>query len=1505
MTPQMLLFAELDGAARLLERVGDRARLGLLLRKYGQLAHDALARNGGQLLRQRETAQLCRFDDPAQALAAAAELQQRVANESWPFGVNLRVRIALHSGEPSAAADAPAVGLDVHRIERTAALANGGQVLLTRPARALASKVALPEGSVLRELGPRRLSGLHYSERVSELGLSAGTQPTALRGPEDGDGEGAETGLVGRAELLDTLSATMRSDDLRVLTLTGEPGCGRTRLARALAARMRRDYPDGVYSVAPCVALGPDQLAAALLRALGLFEVPLRTAVESLIEHLASLRALIVIDGVAPELGAGPWLAELLAGCSQLKLIAIAPRALGLPLEHAFAVPGLSLPKTAAPAEGLPDGEALQLFVGRVRAFRAGFELNRNNAAAIAESCLRLSGAPLAIELAAASVRTADPVAVAARLAELLDADRAGQAGEPRALRAAAQQSYERLDAEQQTLLRRSAAFTGSLAIDAGNGRLAWLGDDRERVRLGLEALAEGGWLAAKPCSASAGCACRKGCAPSRSIWRRSPSATPRSSRTRAPSLAFAETHGKEVLGERQRPAVEALVAETDNLHGALGTAIELRDFGLAARLVHALLWFWLSRSWLTDGRTCVHRALAEGPPAGRDHALLLAASGWLALWSGAFPEAIAALDAASTEFDRAADAVEATRCRTAVGLAQVTVGEAQEGRARLLAALARTRELQDPGASALALIGLGNEARARAEWRESGTYYAQARAMLAASGNVASTGVVLHHMARLRLRSGDHDGAGRLLAEALEFGREYDYAAVIHLYLAAMGELAIARRPPGSRGPPVRRRDDLHAVDRRVHGARRGAGSGTEHRPGPQQSRRYRLRERLRGGVALDPRRGDCRRARLVAPERARARAGPVRASRARARAREVVGPLVACGPWGPLLQSALTRGQRMAFACDYCGKARQKAHKVSHSNIKTRKWQEPNLQDRARDVGRQGHARARLHPLHPFRPRGEGRLRPRRARAQRRPRPIAPAPPGTAEDSVVLTFEVAPDHAGVRLDRFIQHRIPRLSRTRAQQIIRACAYRSDGSRRRPSEIVQARARWCCSCASASRSRRCRSTSRCCSTTARCSRSTSRPGLPMHPTATYHKHTLSHLLRERCAGADGYAPQIAHRLDRETSGVVLCGRTRSAERSLKMAFEAHRVSKTYLAIVRGELARRRAARSTCRSRRCARACTCMMNVASPSGGLPAHTELRVRARRAGHSLVELFPRTGRQHQLRVHLSAIGHPIVGDKLYGPEREAPFLEYIETGMTPALRERLGHERQALHAHAVTFAHPATQEPDDGRARRWPRICSSCGPRFAPPRRSLCYRNARAIMRSSSRSCGTRRCVRAARCSRAAAARRSKVRRAGRVHRASTRVLFDDGVDLIEDPEGLQGRWKSDWETRARRSAPKRPTWSASGEVTTVRIEQDPEMRSTFHLLFRIEQRAQGRDGRVRAGARVARGRAAATAACRSTASACSTSRSSPSCATRQATNGAVVRALPPVARRRPP
>jgi 23S rRNA pseudouridine1911/1915/1917 synthase len=301
---------------------------------------------------------------------------------------------------------------------------------------------------------------------------------------------------------------------------------------------------------------------------------------------------------------------------------------------------------------------------------------------------------------------------------------------------------------------------------------------------------------------------------------------------------------------------------------------------------------------------------------------------------------------------------------------------------------------------------------------------------------------------------------------------------------------------------------------------------------------------------------------------------------------------------------------------------------------------------------------------------------------------------PEGYAKDSVVLTFNVASEHAGLRLDRFIQNRIPRLSRTRAQKIIRACACRGDGSKRLPSDLVRAgevvflvREQFV---------------------------EPETPldfeivfqdeailaidkpaGLPVHPSATYHKHTLSYLLKERYERDGNRGPRIAHRLDRETSGIVLCGCTKSDETNLKRAFETHTVEKTYLAIVEGLLTEERGSIEIPLAR-AKEGLHLLMKVCEPPEGLEARTDYQVLERRKSHTLLELYPRTGRQHQLRVHLSAIGHPIVGDKLYGPERELPFLEYIETGLTEQLANRLGHRRHALHAHRIVFEHPRTRQ-----------------------------------------------------------------------------------------------------------------------------------------------------------------------------------------------------------------
>lgn len=206
--------------------------------------------------------------------------------------------------------------------------------------------------------------------------------------------------------------------------------------------------------------------------------------------------------------------------------------------------------------------------------------------------------------------------------------------------------------------------------------------------------------------------------------------------------------------------------------------------------------------------------------------------------------------------------------------------------------------------------------------------------------------------------------------------------------------------------------------------------------------------------------------------------------------------------------------------------------------------------------------------------------------------------------------------------------------------------------------------------------------------------------GLPVHPSASYHRNTLTQLLRDRYGSP---SPQIAHRLDKETSGVLVCGKTPESERAIKRAFEDRRVEKTYQAIVRGEI-EEDSGRIEAAMARPREGLHLLMEVRPiDDGGLPAVTDYKVLGRRDGLSLVELYPVSGRQHQLRVHLAHIGHPIVGDKLYGPEGHSVFFEVIEHGMTPELRARLGLERQALHASELTIPHPFEDEQITLRAK----------------------------------------------------------------------------------------------------------------------------------------------------------------------------------------------------------
>ena len=302
--------------------------------------------------------------------------------------------------------------------------------------------------------------------------------------------------------------------------------------------------------------------------------------------------------------------------------------------------------------------------------------------------------------------------------------------------------------------------------------------------------------------------------------------------------------------------------------------------------------------------------------------------------------------------------------------------------------------------------------------------------------------------------------------------------------------------------------------------------------------------------------------------------------------------------------------------------------------------------------------------------------------------------SPADTDADTLSFDIRVPPECGGWRLDHFLKRRIGRLSRTRIQEIIKDQIQFRDGRRARPSSSVRA-GEIIVLCRPAPVEppvpRRFEVLFQDDSVLA-----VDKPaGLPMHTTAKFWRNTLTALLRERFPDQ---RMEVAHRIDRETSGVVLVARGPEVASFLTQAFARRAVDKTYLALVKGSPPDEGAIDLPIKL--LDTPTHVMMGPARD--GLPALTRFRVVRRFAEHALCEASPETGRQHQIRVHFAAVGHPIVGDKLYGAG-EALFMRACEEELSaPELPSDLlaafdGLPRHALHAHRLTFPHPRTAQP----------------------------------------------------------------------------------------------------------------------------------------------------------------------------------------------------------------
>lgn len=621
------------------------------------------------------------------------------------------------------------------------------------------------------------------------------------------------TPLVGREEEVASVCALLRRPEVRLVTLTGTGGIGKTRLALRVATELRGDFADGDCFVSLAALEDPALVVSTIAQALGLKESEHRTPFDQVQAALRDKRLLLLLDNFERLLPAAPQLTALLTGCPQLKMLVTSRAVLHLQGEYEFPVSPLALPELdPLPAlETLAASPAVALFVQRAQAVRPTFHLTEANARAVAEICVRLDGLPLTLELAAARSKLLTPQELLARLAHRLEVLTGGPQDLPmrqQTLRDTITWSYQLLPIQEQRLFRQLSVFAGGCHLQAAEAVCTPLDRDKraghilERVtslldksllqtiqqegkesrllmletirEYGLECLAASGEME-ETCRAHA-------------LY----------------YLRFAEEAESKLRGPQQTRWVGRLEQEQDNMRAALQWTLEHEEWRLALCMASGLLDFWLIEGHIGEGYALLERALArsEGVEA-RVLAKALAACGWLACAQGDYGQAENWCQKSLALYREEGELPGIAGSLSSLGWVAMLRGDHALARLLLEEGLAYFRELDDSVGMGDALRALGNVSLIQGEYAKASTLLEESLTVYRKMGYTSGVARALNLLARALLFQGELSRAQALLEEGLALFRKVGYKRGLALALVTkglvvfgLGEHAAARAP-------------------------------------------------------------------------------------------------------------------------------------------------------------------------------------------------------------------------------------------------------------------------------------------------------------------------------------------------------------------------------------------------------------------------------------------------------------------------------------------------------------------------------------------------------------------------------------------------------------------------------------------------------------------------------------------------------------------------------------
>src|SRR3954466_10629513 len=624
------LFSDVEGSTRLLTRWP--RRYGEVLGEHQRLLRAAFDEHGGREVHTEGDAFFVAFGRAGDAIAAAMSAQRSLASQPWPEGVDVRVRIGVHTGEAEVR-DEDYVGLDVHRAARICAAGHGGQVLISSSTRELVVD-ELPGDVALRDLGEHRLKDLDRPEHLFQLvvgDLPAQFPPLASLSPGSDGANGLPASpnrTIGRADDVRAIADRLLVDGVRLLTLTGPGGVGKTRLALEVARAVKADFAHGAWFVSLAALQRPEDVPAAVVKTLAIIVLSGESDEHAAERYLGAKHLLLVVDNFEHVLGAAPFMGRLLSACPALTVLATSREPLGLQAEERCPVAPLELPARTkgVDAEALAGVGAVALFCARARVRDPDFDLDDASAPAVSEIGRRLEGLPLAIELAAARCGLISPDEIAERLTDALGALGSAARDAParqQTLRATIDWSHELLSDAEQQCFARFAVFAGGATVSAAE-TVTQAGLDK-LDGLTAKSLLVRGQHAQAPT--------RRGMLETIRAYAGERFAravdvdTVREDHYRY-YLELAQRHGTDrpLRGADAREHLARLDADIDNLHAALEWAVAQPSAERALALAAALGPYWLTRNRYADAVDWVDRALnlqgADAEPALRVHAL-------------------------------------------------------------------------------------------------------------------------------------------------------------------------------------------------------------------------------------------------------------------------------------------------------------------------------------------------------------------------------------------------------------------------------------------------------------------------------------------------------------------------------------------------------------------------------------------------------------------------------------------------------------------------------------------------------------------------------------------------------------------------------------------------------------------------------------------------------------------------------------------------------------------